>query len=50
MVLKIRMKKIIFESISFIESCFNKKQDDDEDGIDCGGHCRIKCVGNTNSK
>ena len=44
------MKRTIFQLISFRESCYNKTQDHDEDGVDCGGPCRTKCVGNTYSK
>ena len=31
-----------------IESCFNDKKDNGEEGFDCGGPCRRKCVGMIN--
>ena len=31
-----------------IESCFNEMKDNGEEGFDCGGPCRRKCVGTIN--
>ena len=31
-----------------IESCFNETKDNGEEGFDCGGPCRRKCVGTIN--
>ena len=31
-----------------IESCFNDEKDNGEEGFDCGGPCRRKCVGMIN--
>ena len=49
----IKFKKIYFLDGSFIsiinnydiESCFNEEKDNGEEGFDCGGPCRRKCVG-----
>ena len=41
----ISMNEIILNGFFLLETCFNKKKDNGEEGVDCGGPCRLKCVG-----
>ena len=43
--LNISMNEIILNGFFLLETCFNKKKDNGEEGVDCGGPCRLKCVG-----